>query len=1150
MRNLSERIGDLSPARRELLACLLKEKRLSSLRLPITPRRWDSAALPLSYAQRRLWFLNQLEPESSIYHVSTVIPVPASLSAEVIEKSINEIIRRHESLRTVFEVVSGQPVQVVVPEYLIELPVVDLIQQSEADRETELIRLVLREAALPFQLSVLPLMRTKLVLAGEGDQLLLLTMHHIITDGLSVKIFTDELMALSQAFSEGKPSPLSPLPIQYGDFAIWQQEWLQGEVLQTQLDYWKQQLADLTVLELPTDFTRPAVSTHHGGDERVELSDDLSGRIRELSRREGVTLFVTLLAAFCVLLSRYAQQDDIAVGTPVAGRDRVELEGLIGFFINTLVLRVDVSGNPTFRDLLGRVREASLGAFTHQDLPFEKLVEELHPSRDLSRNPLFQVSFQLLPEFGGIEEAEPPTRSAEIDQGTAMFDLGLDIWETDNGLSGMIEYSADLFERHTLRRMATHYRNLLASVAANPERRISELSVLSADEERQILVDWNQTAASYPKGVTLHQLFEEQVARTPDKVAVVFEQRRLTYGELNCRANQLAHYLKRFGIGPDVVVGICLERSPETLISLLAVLKAGACYVALEASYPQERLTFMLLDAKAKVVVTHSHLADRIPANLRCVNIDLDEQAFAREATENPPPEARAENLAVVIYTSGSTGRPKGVMLTHRGLCNRFFWGTAADGITDKDSILQVLSFSFDFSVWDVFTALFSGARLVMAQPGWLYDSKYLVDQICEEKVTVVGLVPSILEVLLNEPGIEDCKSLRKVFTGGETLSVSLQQRFFERLGAQLYNTYGPTETSIDVACWICKREDNQRSVPIGRPNANTQLYLLDQYLQPVPVGVRGELYIGGENLARGYLNHPQLTAEKFIPNPFSAQPGARLYRTGDLVRYRPDRELEFLGRIDKQVKLRGFRIELGEIEAMLAGHQRVAEVAVTTEERTNASTRLIAYVVPSAGQTVTANELRKYAKKNLPGYMVPSDFVFLGAMPRTANGKLDPRALPVVGRNRPALEEAFTLPRTPTEVVLAKIWTEVLGLEQLGVNDNFFELGGHSLLATQVISRVRATFQIEVPLRSIFETPTVAELAGIIDQIPQRQQRSDQIAHLPREQFRATLSPDGVPELSTGWAERVLLNNTRNSVHGISQVKQAGRGNAASSES
>jgi amino acid adenylation domain-containing protein len=1122
MEDLSKRLSELSPAKRELLARLLKEKGMQTASLPIMPRSRVSNHAPLSYAQQRMWFLNQLEPGSTVYNVNTIIPIAPSLSVEAIEKSLNEIIRRHESLRTTFPSVEGEPQQVISPEYVMELPVVDIRDKPDQESEEEVLRLMGEEAGRPFDLSRLPLMRTALVRVSGGDQLLLLTMHHIITDGLSVKNLTDELTALSESFSAGEEATLPRLPIQYRDFAVWQRELLQGEVMKEQLDYWKNQLMGLPALDLPIDFARPAVSTRRGADQPLALNPSLSSSIGELSRREGVTLFMTLLAAFGVLLGRYTRQDDIVVGTPVAGRDRVELEKLIGLFINTLVLRVDLSGNPSFRELLRRVRETALGAYAHQDLPFEKLVEELHPERDLGRNPLFQVSFQLLPDIEPSDEMEGPTRSAELEQGTAMFDLGLDMWESSSGLKGSIEYSTDLFEPATIERMASHYENLLESLAANPDLKLSDLELLSADERQQITIDWNQTAIDYPRELCLHQLFEQQVERTPENVAVLFEQGQLTYAELNGNANKLARYLQRLGTGPESVVGICMERSQATVISLLAVLKAGGAYMSLDPSQPVERLGFMLADAGVEVVLTEQHLREELPPNLgRVVSIDTDWDSIAVESAENPAGSVTAENPAVVIYTSGSTGSPKGVGIPHRGLCNRLLWGkTDLYRLTPEDSLLQMFSFSFDFALWDVFTTLICGARLVLTRPGGSRDSSYLVRLMHEQGITIIGVTPSLLDALLNEPGIERCRSLKTISSGGEALSVDLQARVFARLpGASLYNTYGPTETSVDVTSWVCRTESDRRSVPIGRPNGNTQIYLLDQSLNPVPIGVAGELHIGGEGLARGYLYQPALTAEKFIPNPFSREVGARLYKTGDLARHRADGEIEFLGRIDNQVKLRGFRIELGEIEVALARHTGVAEAVVTACDAASGRGEkiLVAYVAPSQGVPLSVSELRSFMEARLPGHMVPSVFMLVDALPRTPNGKIDRRALPAPDRARHESEESFTGPRTPTEEVVASIWREVLGIERVGVHDKFFELGGHSLLATQVISRIRTAFQVEVPLRSIFETPTVAGLAETIDGTPVQADSSFSapIRRVPREQYRATLSAQGVPEVS-----------------------------------
>lgn len=1121
MSDLTKRISELSPAKRALLARLLKEKGVANSRLPIMRRKGASKTLPLSYAQQRLWFLNQLDSDSAVYNINMLIPLPAALMAGIIEKSLNEIIRRHESLRTSFRAVAGEPVQVIVPELKIELPVIDLTHIREAEAcEAEAMRLAQDEAQRPFDLATLPLMRAKLWRLDEKHQLLLLTMHHIITDGVSLRILSEELTALAVAFAGGQRSPLPELPVQYGDYAVWQREWLQGEVMEQQLHYWKQQLNELSILQLPTDFARPAVSTHRGAEHPIEFPQELSARIGELSRQEGATLFMTLLAGFQILLSRYSGQDDIVVGTTVAGRDRLELERLIGFFVNTLVLRTDMSGDPTFREALARVREVCVGAYAHQDLPFEKLVEELQPERSLSRNPLFQVTFQLLSadappmptarvanvsgeaaihveganetESFNIEDALHGRLAAlDVERETATFDLTFDLWEMKGQLFGRVEYSTELFDADTIARMLANYQQLLEAAVSDPDKSISALRILSERERVLLLKEWNETRADYSTDTCLHELFEQQAQRTPQAVAVVFEDEQLTYEELHLRSNQLARFLRRrLEVRPERIVGVLMERSLEMVVALLGVLKAGAAYVPLDPSYPQERLTFMLEDAAASVLLTEERLAFLLPEYQgQVVLIDAERAGIEQESTEAFQSGVTAENLAYVIYTSGSTGRPKGVMIPHRAICNHMLWMSRALPLGEADAVLQKTPISFDASVWEFYAPLISGARLVMARPEGQKDSAYLVAAIDEFEVTVVQLVPSQLQMLLDEPTLERCRSLRRVCCGGEVLQGALRERLSARLDVELYNLYGPTEASIDATAWKCEPDDERAIIPIGRPIANTQTYILDRNLQLVPIGVAGEIFIGGQGVARGYLHRADTTAEKFIPDPFNSEPGARLYRTGDLARYLPDGSIEFLGRLDHQVKVRGFRIEPGEIEALLLTHTAIEKAVVLVREDVPGDKRLVAYVVAepqhaglTAELTELTSELRHYLKSKLPEHMLPSAFVLLEDLPLTPGGKLDRRALPSVEEARPALDEIYQTPRTPVEEIVANIWGTILRLDGIGVNDNFFELGGHSLLGTQVISRVREAFSVEIPLRTLFESPTIGGMAESVE--------------------------------------------------------------------
>ncbi|MFQ5794231.1 MAG: amino acid adenylation domain-containing protein, partial [Candidatus Bipolaricaulia bacterium] len=1111
MSDISRRISELPPEKRKLFELLLREQGVDVGRSFIVPRSRESDTFPLSFGQERLWFLDQLDPSHPVYNESGAIRLQGSVNLAALEQSLNEIVRRHEVLRTTFATVDGQPVQVIAPALTLSLPVVDLRELPEAEQEAEVRRRVTEEAQRPFDLARGPLMRVTLLRLGKRDHVLLLTIHHIVCDGWSIGILVRELAMLYKAFSTGNPSPLPELPIQYADFAHWQREWLQGEVLESQLSYWKQQLGDdPPVLQLPTDRPRPPVQTFRGATQFFELPKALYESLKALSRREDVTLFMTLLAVFQALLSRYSGQEDIIVGTPIAGRTRAELEALIGFFVNTLVLRSDLSGDPSFRELLGRVRNVTLNAYAHQDLPFEKLVEELQPERSLSHTPLFQVMFQLYNaqmstlevdtgttvlelnpfqlynvQMPALEAPEVTLSSLEADTGTTVSDLNLLMVEEAQGLRGWIEYSTDLFDGATIERMLGHFQTLLEGVVADPDRRLSDFPLLTETEQHQLLLEWNDTQADYPQDSCLHQLFEAQVEKTPDAVAVVFEDEQLTYQALNDRANQLAHHLQSMGVGPEVRVGMFMDRSLEMVIGLLGILKAGGAHVPLDPAYPKERLAFMLQDANVPVLLTQQQLLERLPEHsAEVICLDTDWQTIAQQSADNPTSDTTPNHLAYVIYTSGSTGTPKGVMIPHRGICNRLHWMQSAYRLTETDRVLQKTPFSFDVSVWEFFWPLLTGARLVVARPDGHRDNAYLVQLMAEQQITTLHFVPSMLQLFVEEPELEVGYSLKRVICSGEALPIGLQERSFARLDAEteLHNLYGPTEASIDVTCWACERDSQLRTVPIGRPIDNTQIYILDAHLQPVPISVPGELYIGGVSLARGYHGRPALTGERFIPDPFSDEPGARLYKTGDLARYRPDGNIEFLGRNDDQVKIRGFRIEPGEIEAVLGEHPAVHEVVVLAREDAPGNRRLVAYLVVDQEPAPSTTELRRFLQQKLPEYMVPSAFVVLDALPLTPNGKVDRRALPAPDPTRPELERTFNAPRTSIEERVAGIWTELLGVEQVGVYDNFFELGGHSLLATQVISRVRDTFQVELPLRRLFELPTVAGLAESIE--------------------------------------------------------------------
>jgi len=1048
------------------------------------PRRAILSPAPLSFAQQRLWFLDQLEPGNPFYNIPIALRLTGSLSMKALEQSLNEMIRRHETLRTTFTVVGDRPMQVIAPSLTMSQPQVDLTSLPKSKREVEIRRLAVEDANHPFDLTLGPLLRVTLIQQAQDTYTWLVNTHHIISDGWSSSIFIREMVMLYQAFANGWPSPLPEPAIQYADFAIWQRQWLQGEILETQLAYWKGQLGgDLSVLELPTDRPRPSIQTFQGAIDSFSLPLALSESLRALSTQEGSTLFMTLLAAFQTLLHRYTNQEDIIVGSPIANRNRLDTKELIGFFVNTLALRTDLSGNPTFQQLLGWVREGTLGAYAHQDLPFERLVEELQPERDMSRSPLFQVmlvlqntprSSLMLPGF--------TLSPLEIDSQVTKFDLTLGIVDAEQGLYGTLGYNTALFDAATAARILAHFETLLESIVADPQQRLADLTLLDQAECQQLLATWNDTLAAYPPDLCLHDLVEARSVQTPDAVAIALEDEQLTYQTLNQKANQLAHHLQGWGVGSETLVGVCVERSLEMIVGILGVLKAGGAYVPLDPAYPQERLAFMLQDAQVKVLLTQEKLLPELPQCQACiVCLDTDWPTIARQNEANPESGISADNPAYVIYTSGSTGRPKGVIVSHRAVCNHLLWRQAAYPLSSADVFPHKASLSFDLSIWEIWGMLTAGVRLVLARPGGQMDAVYLARLVVQENIAIIHFPPVMLRVFLEEPEARHCTSLRRVFCGGEPLTRDIAARFFDRLNASLHHQYGPTEACVVSAVWNCVRHRRYDVIPIGRAIANTQIHILDRHLRPTPVGVPGELHIGGTGLARGYLGQPSLTAERFIPDPFSQQPDARLYKTGDLARYLPDGNIEFLGRLDHQVKMRGFRIELGEIEAVLSQHPAVQGTVVLAREDTPGDKRLVAYVVPEDTQSPPHRDLRDFLADKLPEYMVPAAFVTLKTFPLTPNGKINRRALPAPDRS--SLQEVeFVPPRTPTEETLATIWAQTLNLERISVESNFFALGGHSLLATQVISRLRQAFQVELPLRSLFEAPTVASLATRIE--------------------------------------------------------------------
>ncbi|MGE3537906.1 MAG: amino acid adenylation domain-containing protein [Candidatus Tectimicrobiota bacterium] len=1041
--------------------------------------------LPLSYAQQRLWFLSHLGHSQQPYNLLEVIRLRGPLQPQALEQSFVEMAWRHEILRTTFSTIADQPMQVIAPTPSLTVTVIDLQALSAAAQESQLSSLAQTAAGQPFDLAQGPLLRLLLLRLAPEEHVLILTMHHIISDGWSHGVLWRELAIYYQALVTAQPARLPALPIQYADFAQWQQA-LRGEQLDRQLAYWTRQLADVPVLQLPTDYARPAIPTFRGARHILMLHPTLAHTLRRLSQEQNVTLFMTLLAVFQTLLQRYSDQDDIAVGSLIANRGHVALEGLLGFLVNTLVLRSDLSGNPSFQVLLARVRQVTLAAYEHQELPYEKLLEALRLPRHLSMHPLFQTMCVLHntprqpPALHGLS-----AETLEVDPGTARFDLTLDIWETPaGGLRCHFEYSTDLFTAATITRMAGHLQTLLEAVVADPTQPLAYLPLLTAAERHCLLVEWNATGMPIPEATSLPSLFEQQAERSPTAVALIDGALQLTYDDLNRRANQLAHYLQARGVSSESLVGLCIERSSTMVVGLLGILKAGAAYVPLDPTYPIARLTFMLHDAQPVLVLTQAHLAGRLPTgSVPAVCLDTAWPDIVQHSRRNPQRPAAPDPLAYVLYTSGSTGDPKGVMGLHRATLNALAWMWHAYPLAADEVCCHKTSISFGDSIQELFGPLLSGTPLLLIPDALLHDPLRFVRLLARHRVTRLILVPSLLRVLLDTvPDLQThVPHLRLWFAGGEALPSDLWHAFRAHLPAsRLINLYGASEASDDTTFYETSHMPTALpSVPIGRPIANTQVYVLDQHGQPVPLGVPGELYVGGASLTRGYLKRPALTAERFIPDPFTATPGARLYRTGDLVRYHADGSLLYLGRLDQQIKLRGIRIELPEVEAALARHPDVQATAVVVHQDERGEARLVAYIIPAREANPATSELRHWLATQLPMPMIPSLFVLRTDLPLTPSGKVDRRALAALDLPEPRLTESYVAPRTPAEHQIAALWGELLGLPQVGIYDDFFELGGHSLLAMQLVSRVCAAMQAQLSLLHFFEEPTVAGMAA-----------------------------------------------------------------------
>jgi amino acid adenylation domain-containing protein len=1097
--------------------------------------------LPASFAQERLWFLDQLEPGTAAYNLVRAFRITGPLNVEAMTSAIAAVVRRHESLRTVFENFEGSARQVVLSDVNVDVPVVNLTDVPESERRPSALRIASDLGKKPFDLTVGPLFRTTLLKLGHDQYILVLSMHHIITDGWSISILFRELTKCYEAFTENREPELQALPIQYSEYAQWQREYLSGDVLARQVTYWKEKLSGApTVLDLPTDHPRPKQHSWEGATEELIFDNQVLTALKDLAQTEGATLFMVSMAAFQALLWRYTGQSSILIGAPTAARDQLEIEHLIGFFVNTLVFRADFTPGLTFRDLMRQVRAFSLEAYGEQGVPFEKLVEELLPQRSMNTSPLFQVmfTFQNIPkqifQISGLEMEE-----LEFETGIAKFDLSIEAFE-DHGFHCRFEYNTHLFDKETILRQITHFRNLVLFVLENPDELISRIPLLDSSEREMTVGRWNNTAADYPVA-QIHTAFEKQAALTPDAIALLSQGNQVKYRQINEDANRLAHYLMKKGVGPDSLVGVSLDRSAALTVALLGILKTGAAYVPLDQSYPLERLKSILDDTGAECVISVTGLQDKLPNTVRnLILLDLETEAIAKQSPLNPPVVSEASDRAYVLYTSGSSGQPKGVEGTHRGAMNRMQWMWERYPFQAGEVCCQKTNLGFVDSVWEIFGPLLAGVPSAILPQETLLDPEEMLRRLAESRVTRIVLVPSLLRALLEHaPNLgERLPDLKLWSCSGEVLPWELARKFRKAYpSATLLNIYGSSEVAAD-ATWHEVMADEAESgeteattsVPIGRPISNTQVYVLDEHMNPVPVGVRGEIYVGGDGLALGYWRQPEMTAQRFVANPVAPERSAKLYRTGDLGRWRNSGEIEYLGRMDSEVKVRGMRIELGEIETVLSGHEWVEE-AVVELNGNGVEQRLIAYVVGGEGAAPNARELRRYVRTKLPEHMVPASFVQVKELPLLSSGKVNRRALSSVAGLSLA-EQGTVAARTVVEQKLAAIWAEVLKVKEVGVDQNFFELGGHSLLVLQVMARIRREFDVELAVRIMFEEPTIVGLAievekaratGVKSRTPVLERRPrPTVANVSREALLAQLDKLSSDDVQT-LLKRVL---------------------------
>jgi amino acid adenylation domain-containing protein len=1090
-------------------------------------RRKDNEPAPLSFAQERLWFLDQFNPNSTAYNIWRPLPLMGRVDVAALERSINEIIRRHELLRTTFRFVDARPVQVISPSLTVELIVRDLQHLPAEERQVRMAALLQEHVLRPFDLARGPLLRPLLFTISPEQHMLALSVHHIISDELSMRIFFSELISIYEDYRAGRASRLPELPIQYSDYALWQRSKMQGEVLEEHLAYWRNQLADVPpVLELPLQRPRPAIDSFHAAMETFAFPKELSATLEKLCLQESATMFMTLLAAFMVLLHKYTGYNMVAVGAPIANRNRAEIEGLIGFFTNTLVLSGDMSGDPSFTRLLKRIREVTLGAYAHADMPFERLVEELNPERHLNINPLIQVMFILQKAtnvFQVVEGGEPAQgKNLEDISAAAKFDLTLYMEETAEGLIGGIEYAIELFDRSAIRQTIKHFRTLLEAIASAPGKRISQLDILSREERRQLIHTWNPPPGAASTDWSIQSKFEGQAERTPAQAAMIDDERSFSYKELNQKVNRLSWHLLLRGVGPETCVGVFMHRGGDMLLSMLSILKAGGVYLPLDPSLPQERLALMLEDSKVHTLLTHERLLSSLPeteAQIICLDVEAD--SIEQASVNNPPITVSPDNSAYIIYTSGSTGRPKGVVLPHRTLTGLISWQVESFNALPQARTLQYAPTIFDVSLQETLITWCSGGTLVCISEEDRTDFVRLL-RILDEQAIERIFVPYVALQQMAETAVaaknELSLALREVIALGERLKITpaIREFFSQMGGCRLLNQYGPSESHVvSEYCMEGPPTEWEPLPPIGRPGTGARFYVLDSLNNLVPVGAPGELHIGGDILSRGYLHRTDMTAEKFLPDPFTEQPGKRMYSTGDLVRYRSDGNLEFLGRIDQQLKIRGYRVEPGEIESHLIKHAAVAEALVVGRELASGERQLVAYIVPASATELTVAQLRDFLRQQLPDYMIPSHFILLDSLPLTSTGKVDRLHLPEPDYSWARMEGGFVAPQGSLEQEIAEIWSEVLGIQSIGVHDNFFDLGGHSLLATQLTSRLRKRLSVDIPLRSLFESPTIASLALAIVQAKASQSNA--------EMMQALL--DDLERLSDDEIEMLLSN-------------------------